>query len=210
MFLFAAIAVFLALPSLLVAGALALRRKTRYFALPLVAGSLVGGAAALLPPWPPAMSFIVGFGLVAAPLTVLCAVVAAMGWAEARAPNSRWPRNAFAIAFGAVALAIVADWIDRPAIEPSARLAGTIRSSSTTMRDDGFLEERADIALDDGRAIRATSMPFAPKAVASPTFVFPARLESQARRVRVEEHRAIITGRATYTFIPRETPQEKQ
>ena len=78
-------AMFLALPSLLVAGILAFRRTTRYFIWPLVAGLLAGIAAAALPgPYPAIIPFVIAFGIVAAPLTLVCVVVALIARSRAR------------------------------------------------------------------------------------------------------------------------------
>lgn len=206
--LFLTAAIFLAIPSLLVAGVLALRRSTRYFVLPLVAGLLAGAAAAALPgPIPAIMSFVIAFGVVAAPLVLVCGLVALIARAERRSPDSNLPRNAFAVVLALVAVALIGEKLDRPAAEPTARFTGVVRNLSVAARDDGMVEDRADVALDDGRSVRAVSIRALRPMAASDVITFPARFEPQ--RVRVDEYRSVITGRRTYTFTAIEGSPEK-
>ena len=201
-FLIAASAIFLGLPSLVIGGLLALRRRTRYFAIPLVAGLIAGAVAGATSPYLPLGVFIAVFGIVAAPLTIICGIVAFIA-----AADPRWPkvvRNVFAIVLGVAALALVIDHLDRPGAEPTGRFTGQVQNLSSVVRDDGTLEARADVVLDDGRKVHAVSRrPFLP--VSAPVFppVFPERFELP--RVRVDEYRSVISGRRSYTFVEQES-----
>ena len=187
------------LPVFVACAGLALRRKTRYFAIPLVVG-LISGAIAMLMTrgaLAPAV-FIVAFSIVAVPLAAVCGFVALIGPLDARWPNG--VRNGLAATFAIVAVFLMLGELDRPGSEPTGQFFGTVRNSSSTMRSDGMIEERMDVALDNGRTVTAKAIRRV-TAVPGPFPVprFPERWEPE--RVRVNEYRSVITGRSSYTVI---------
>jgi hypothetical protein len=187
------------LPVFVVCAGLALRRKARYFAIPPALG-LISGAVAVLTTkgaLAPA-AFIIAFSIVAVPLAALCGFVALIGAVDARWPNG--VRNGLAATFAIVAFLLVLGELDRPGTEPTGQFVGTVRNSSGAMRPDGMVEERMDVALDNGRAVTATAIrqvTAVPGPFPSPRF--PERWEPE--RVRVNEYRSVITGRSSYTVI---------
>ncbi|MGE5096634.1 MAG: hypothetical protein ACM3SO_15975 [Betaproteobacteria bacterium] len=187
------------LPVLVICAGLALRRKTRYFAIPPVLGLVSGAIAALttngaLAP----VVFIIAFSIVAVPLAAVCGFVGLMGPVDARWPNGF--RNGLLATFAIVAVVLVFGEFDRPGSEPTAQFVGTVRNSSGSMRPDGMVEERMDVALDNGRTVNAKAIrPVTAVPGPFPAPRFPERWEPE--RVRVNEYRSLITRRPSYMVV---------
>ena len=199
MFFFAIAALAVGLPVLFACVVLASRRKSRYFAFPLVLGLISGGIVSLMPqPLGAPVAFMVGFTIVGVPAAAVCAFVGLIGKADKRWPNG--VRDGFAAVFMIASVWLGFNELDRPGGEPTGQFVGTVRNSSGHVGRDGVIENRMDIALDDGRRVNATARhpvvampePFPPPRV-------PERLEPE--RVRVNEYRSFISGRTSYTVV---------
>jgi hypothetical protein len=194
--LLAVAAAAIGLPVFVVCAGLALRRKTRYFAIPPVLGLICGAVAALATKVEPALPvFVIAFSIVAVPIAAVCGFVAFIGRVDTRWPNA--VRNSLAAMFAIVAVLLALGELDRPGSEPAGQFVGTVRNSSVAMRSDGMVEERMDVALDDGRRVAATAVR---QAAAAPE-MFPPRIPERwgPERVRLNEFRSIITGRSSYS-----------
>jgi hypothetical protein len=185
------------LPVLVVCAGLALRRSTRYFALPPLLGVIAGALAALSASGGMAtLAFLATVSIVTVPLALACGLVALIAFLNALGPNA--VRNAFAGAFALAASVLVFVELDRPGSEPIRQWVGTVGNISGVARD-GMVEDRIEVALDDGRRVTATAI--RPVTVVSGPFPmpsFPQRLPLEPERVRVNEHRSVITGRVSY------------
>jgi hypothetical protein len=183
------------LPVFVVCAGLALRRKTRYFAIPPVLGVICGAVAALTKVGLALLDFVIAFSIVAVPIAAVCGFVALIEGVDTRWPNA--VRNSLAAMFAIVAVLLVLGELDRPGSEPAGQFVGTVRNSSVAMRSDGMVEERMDVALDDGRRVAATAIR---EAAAAPE-TFPPRIPEpwEPERVRLNEFRSIITGKSSYS-----------
>jgi hypothetical protein len=178
-----------------VCAGLALRRKTRYFAIPPVLGLICGTVAALTNVGLALPVFVITLSIVAVPIAAVCGFVALIGGVDTRWPNA--VRNSLAAMFAIVAVLLMLGELDRPGSEPTGQFVGTVRSSSVAMRSDGMVEERMDVALDDGRRVAATAIRQAPAAPET----LPPRIPERWERVRLNEFRSIITGRSSYSVV---------
>src|SRR3954465_15502665 len=144
------------LPVFAICAGVALRRKTRYFAIPPVLGLISGAIAALTTKVGLAPAFIMAFSIVTVPLAAVCGVAALIGVVDPRWPNG--VRNGLAAMFAIVAVVLVLGELDRPGSEPTGQFIGTVRNSSGTVRADGRVEDHMDVTLDNGRTVSATAI----------------------------------------------------
>jgi hypothetical protein len=181
----AMVAAAVGLPVLVACVGFAFRRSTRFFVLPPLLGVVAGAIVALSTGEGGSgrIAFIIVFSIVTVPLAIVAGVVALVGAVDARWPKAV-PRGA-AAALAIVVLLLAIGELDRPGSEPTRQWTGTVRNQSVAMLGNGMVEDRMEVALDDGRTVKAT-------AIRQATLV-------PFERVRVHEYRSVITGRSSYT-----------
>jgi signal transduction histidine kinase len=163
---------------------LAMRTRTRYFAVPLALGLVacvvaVGYAADR----EPFESFLAVFTLVAGPVGIVCAFVAVIDAIERRSANAmRW---AFMASVAVIIVGAVVVALDEPRAQPTRQLIGEVIGFTTGPSLSGGT---ASVRLPDREQVAAT---------------IPAGLKIGLfdRWVRLDERRRIITGRAVYEVV---------
>jgi MFS family permease len=168
---------------LVLLAALALWRKTRYFAIALVLGLVAGIVAAVSggSQAAPLLKFLAAFTIVALPAAAVCALVGIIDLLERRSRIG--VPKLFVVAaclFGLGALIVAADV---PTAE-ATQVTGEVMNISVAAMQSGEIRQIVDIRLDDGRRILTEAC----RTIISPL----------TRQVRVNEYRRLLTRRRAY------------